>query len=219
MKSILGWKVCEYLDIEKTQSSLLARTKLLGKHASESTIPLGLQIQWVRAKGQNADMLQADYKDIIHDAELKLTDTLHNDVEACQEAIQEWEKDIIAQWKTHLLKVKKSLLSRWISLSNWLPLLLRNYLLTAPSLKLPNHCKKKLLRVRENGRIWTQTSNLSQHSLRFVKSSARRFTMSTIPIQPLVITKERFLTGEVSQNINNSNSASCKQVKISTELS
>ena len=55
-------------------------------------------------------MLLAVYEDIIHDAELILIDTLRNYVKACQEAIQEWEKDIdgtIAQWKTHLPRLKK----------------------------------------------------------------------------------------------------------------
>ena len=112
IESILRRKVCERLDIEKTKSSLLARIKLLRKHASERTIPSGLRIQRIRAKGQNADRLQAVFEDIIHDAELKLLDAaidnLHSDEKACQEEIQEREKDIegtIAQWKTHLLKV------------------------------------------------------------------------------------------------------------------
>ena len=114
IKSILRKKVHERLDIEKTKSSLSARIKLLKKHASERMTPSGLRIQCVRAKGQNADALQAVFKDIILDAERKLldvaTDSLHKDVVACQEEIQEHEKDIdgtIAQWKTHLLKVKE----------------------------------------------------------------------------------------------------------------
>ena len=69
-----------------------------------------------------------------------------------------------------------------------------------------------------NGKIWTQTSSNSSQlmSLRLVKSSARRFTMHKIPIQPPVIAKakERFLSqatlagvGDVGRNINSSNSA------------
>ena len=114
IKSILRKKVRERLDIEKTKSSLSARIKLLEKHASERTTPLGLRIQRVRAKGQNAGALQAVFEDIILDAERKLLDAaidnLRKNVVACQEEIQEHEKDIdgtIAQWKTHLLKVKE----------------------------------------------------------------------------------------------------------------
>ena len=114
IESILRKKVRERLDIEKTKSSLSARIKLLEKHASERTTPSGLRIQRVRAKGQNADALQAVFEDIILDAERKLLDAaidnLRKDVVACQEEIQEHEKDIdgtIAQWKTHLLKVKE----------------------------------------------------------------------------------------------------------------
>ena len=73
-----------------------------------------LRIQSVEAKVQGADheALQAKFDDIICNAELKLlyaaTDSLCIDVEAHLEAIQ--EKDIdgtIAQWKTHLVKVKE----------------------------------------------------------------------------------------------------------------
>ena len=114
IESILRKKVRERLDIEKTKSSLLARIKLLEKHTSECTIPSGLRIQHIRAKGQNADMLQAVFEDIILDAEQKLLDAaidnLRKDAEACQEQIQEQEKDVdgtIAQWKTYLLKVSE----------------------------------------------------------------------------------------------------------------
>ena len=114
IESILRKKVPEHLDIEKTKSSLSARIKLLEKHASERTIPSGLRIQRIRAKGQNADTLQAVFEDIILDAEQKLLDAAidnpRKDAEACQEQIQEQEKDVdgtIAQWKTYLLKVSE----------------------------------------------------------------------------------------------------------------
>ena len=98
IESILRKKVRERLDSEKTKSSLLASIKLLEKHTSECTIPSGLRIQRVRAKGQNADMFQAVFEDIIHDGERKLLDAaidnLPNYMEAYQEAIQEQEKDI-----------------------------------------------------------------------------------------------------------------------------
>ena len=114
IEAILRKKVRECLDIEKSHSSLLARIKLLEKHAADGTIPTGLRIQRIKAKGQRAEALQAKFDDIIRDAELKLldaaTDSLRIDVVAHQEAIQKREKDIngtIAQWKTHLAKVKE----------------------------------------------------------------------------------------------------------------
>ena len=58
--------------------------------------------------------MQAVFEDIILDAEQKLLDAaidnLRKDAEACQEQIQEQEKDVdgtVAQWKTYLLKVSE----------------------------------------------------------------------------------------------------------------
>ena len=114
IEAILRKKVRERLDIEKSHSSLLARIKLLEKHASDSTIPSGLRIQRVKAKGQNIDLLQPKFDDIIKDAELKLLNVaiedLRSDVKACEEVIQQRENDIdgtIAQWKSHLQKLKE----------------------------------------------------------------------------------------------------------------
>ena len=115
--------------------------------------------------------------------------------------------------KLTFLKSQKSLLTRWRSSSKQLPLLSRNYLPKAPSLEHPNHCRRRLLRERVlNEKVWTQTSNSSQPSLRFVKSSARRFTIRKILIQLSVIAKERSRSqttpaGEVGRNINSSNNA------------
>ena len=65
-------------------------------------------------QGRNADLLQPKFDDIIKDAELKLldvaTEDLRSDVKACEEAILQREKDIdgtIAQWKSHLQKLKE----------------------------------------------------------------------------------------------------------------
>ena len=116
-----------------------------------------------------------------------------------------------------MLMSKKSLLTRWRSSSKQLPLLSRNYLLKAPSLEHPNHYRRRLLRERVlNGKVWTQTSNSSQPSLRFVKSSVRRFTIRftirKILKQLPVIAKEKSRSqttpaGEVGRNINGSNNA------------
>jgi len=94
--------------------SLLARIKLLEKHLADSTIPSGLWIHRVKAKGPDAETLQVKFDEIISEAQFKLldsaTDSLCDDVKVHQEAIQEREKDIngtIAQWKTHLSKEKE----------------------------------------------------------------------------------------------------------------
>ena len=96
-------------------------------------------------------MLQAVYEDIIQDAGLILVDTLRNYVKAYQETIQEWEKD---RWhhctvKNSPSQGKKITPEQVNKLVNWLLLLPRNYPLTAPSLKLLNYCKQKLLSERE----------------------------------------------------------------------
>ena len=92
----------------------MARIKLLEKHLADGTTPSGLRIHRVKAKGPNAETLQAKFDEIISEAQFKLldaaTDSLRADVAIQQEAIQEQEKDIdgtIAQWKTHLSKEKE----------------------------------------------------------------------------------------------------------------
>lgn len=90
IKAILRKKVFECLDIEKSHASLLARIKLLEKHAADSMIPSSLQILCIKAKGQGTEALHAKFDNIICDAELKLldtgTDSLCTDVEAHREA-------------------------------------------------------------------------------------------------------------------------------------
>jgi len=114
IEAILRKKVRERQDIEKSHSSLLARIKLLEKHLVDGTIPSGLRIHRVKAKGPDAETLQVKFDEIISEAQFKLldaaTDSLRADVKVHQEAIQEREKDIdgtIAQWKTHLSKEKE----------------------------------------------------------------------------------------------------------------
>ena len=91
IEAILRKKVRERLDIEKSHSSLLARIKLLEKHAADGTTPSGLRIQRVKAKGQDAETLQAKFDAVIREAEFKLLDaataSLRVDVEVHREAI------------------------------------------------------------------------------------------------------------------------------------
>ena len=118
IESILRKKVRERLDIEKIQTSLLARIKVLERNAAAGTLPSGLRIQSVRTKGQDAETLQAKpyakFDEVIREAEQKLLDAvithLRYNVEESKKAIQEREEDIdgtIAQWKSYLQKSKE----------------------------------------------------------------------------------------------------------------
>ena len=91
----------------------MARIKVLEHHAAEGTIPKGLRIRNVKAKGNN-ETLQAKFDDIIREAEVKLLDaaidSLRRDVEVNQDEFREREEDIdgtIAQWRTHLVQNKE----------------------------------------------------------------------------------------------------------------
>lgn len=113
IESILRKKVGACQDSKKSHAALMARIKLLEHHAAEGTIPKGLRIRYVKAKGNN-ETLQAKFDDIIREAEVKLLDaaidSLRRDVEANQDELREREDDIdgtIAQWRTYLARNKE----------------------------------------------------------------------------------------------------------------
>ena len=92
----------------------MASIKVLERHAGADTLPSGLRIQSVRAKGQDAETLQAKFDNVSREAERKLLDAvithLRCNVEESKEAIQEREGDIngtIAQWKSYLQESKE----------------------------------------------------------------------------------------------------------------
>ena len=114
IEAILRKKVRERQDLEKKVTRMLARIEVLTKHASERTVPSGLRIQRIRAKGQDVDLLQSKFDEIIFDAELKLLDAaiddLRRDVKDCKEAINAREMDIdgtIGRWQSHLAKLEE----------------------------------------------------------------------------------------------------------------
>ena len=91
----------------------MPRIKALGHHAAEGTIPKGLRIRNVKAKGNN-ETLQAKFDDIIREAELKLLDAaidnLRTDVEANREELKEREANVdgaICKWKIYLIQSKE----------------------------------------------------------------------------------------------------------------
>ena len=113
IESILRKKVGACQDSKKSRAALMARIKLLEHHAAEGTIPKGLRIRNVKAKGNN-ETLQAKFDDIIREAEVKLLDaaidSLRHDVEANRDELREREDDIdgtIAQWRTYLARNKE----------------------------------------------------------------------------------------------------------------
>ena len=83
--------------------SLLAIIKLLEKHLADGTIPSGLRIHGVKAKGPYAETLQVKFDEIISKEQFKLldaaTNSLRADVIVHQEVIQEREKDIDGTFK------------------------------------------------------------------------------------------------------------------------
>ena len=102
------------MDTEKTHSGLLSRIQLMEQHAAKGTLPTGLKISRVQAKGHNVDVLQCLFDDIIRQAELKLLEAvienLRSEVKPLEEAIAEREADIdgtIAMWKSGLLKSRE----------------------------------------------------------------------------------------------------------------
>ena len=113
IKSILRKRVDECQDSKKSCLVLLARIKVLEHHAAEGTIPKGLRIRNIKAKGNN-ETLQAKFDDIIREAELKLLDAaidnLCTDVEANREELRAREANVdgtICKWKTYLIQSKE----------------------------------------------------------------------------------------------------------------
>ena len=114
IEAILRKRVRERQDLEKSLSNLLARIKSLEEHAAEGTIPVGLRIQGVKAKGQDADTLQAKFAEIIYAAEVQLLDAtidnLRSNVKDLKAAIDLQARNIdgtIAKWKSNLQQLKE----------------------------------------------------------------------------------------------------------------
>lgn len=79
------------------------------KHAAEGNIPASLRIRSVKAKGQDADTLQAKFDEIIYAAEVKLLDAtidnLRSNVKDLKAVIDLQARNIygtIAKWKPNL---------------------------------------------------------------------------------------------------------------------
>ena len=111
IETVLRKAVRQRLDAEKAYTNLQARIKLLETHLSQGTIPSGLRIKKIQAKGPNVDTLQAAFDDIVRKAEFKLLEAtianLHSEIKEHQEAIRVTTANVdgtIAMWKVELLK-------------------------------------------------------------------------------------------------------------------
>ena len=65
IETVLRKAVRQRMDADKAHSSLLSRVKRLEEHLSKDTIPNGLRIASIQAKGTNVETLQANFDEIV----------------------------------------------------------------------------------------------------------------------------------------------------------
>ena len=111
IETVLRKAVRQRMDADKAHSSLLSRVKRLEEHLSKDTIPTGLRIASIQAKGTNVETLQAKFDEIVHEAEVKMLEAtienLRSEIKNHQEAVRTASANIdgtIARWKVELLK-------------------------------------------------------------------------------------------------------------------
>ena len=61
IETVLRKAVRQRMDADKAHSSLLSRVKRLEEHLSKDTIPTGLRIASIQAKGTNVETLQTKF--------------------------------------------------------------------------------------------------------------------------------------------------------------
>ena len=111
IETVLRKAVRLRMDADKAHSNLLSRVKRLGEHLSKGTIPAGLRIASIQAKGKNVEALQAKFDEIVHEAEVKMleatVENLRSEIKDAQEAVRVASANVdgtIARWKVELLK-------------------------------------------------------------------------------------------------------------------
>ena len=91
IETVLQKAVRLRVDADKAHSNLLSRVKRLDEHLSKGTIPVGLRIASIQAKGKNMETLQAKFDDIIREAVVKMLEaTIEN---LCSE-IKDHQEDV-----------------------------------------------------------------------------------------------------------------------------
>ena len=79
IETVLRKAVRLRMDADKAHSNLLSRVKRLEEHLSKGTIPTGLRIASIQAKGRNVETLQAKFDEIVYEAEVKMLEaTIEN---------------------------------------------------------------------------------------------------------------------------------------------
>ena len=111
IETVLRKAVRLRMDADKAPSSLLSRVKRLEEHLRKDTIPAGLRIASIQAKGKNVEALQAKFEEIAHEAEVKMLEAtienLRSEIKDAQEAVRVATANvdgIIARWKVELRK-------------------------------------------------------------------------------------------------------------------
>lgn len=111
IETVLRKAVRQRMDADKARSNLLSKVKRLEEHLSKGTIPTGLRITSIQAKGKNVETLQAKFDEIVHEAEVKMLgatiENLRSEIIEYQEAVRIASANVdgtIARWKVELLK-------------------------------------------------------------------------------------------------------------------
>ena len=111
IETVLRKAVRLRMDADKAHSSLLSRVKRLKEHLSKDTVPAGLRIASIQAKGKNVEALQAKFDEIAHEAEVKMLEAtienLRSEIKDAQEAVRVATANVdgtIARWKVELRK-------------------------------------------------------------------------------------------------------------------
>lgn len=115
IETVLRKAVRLRMDADKAHSNLLSRVKLLEEHLSKGTIPAGLRIASIQAKGKNVEALQAKFDEIAHEAGVKMLEAtienLRSEIIDSQEGVRVASANVdgtIARWKVELVKMKVS---------------------------------------------------------------------------------------------------------------
>ena len=111
IETVLRKAVRLRMDADKAHANLLCRVKRLEEHLSKDTIPTGLRIASIQAKGGNVETLQAKFDEVVHEAEVKMLEAtienLRSEIKDHQEAIRTASANVdgtIARWKVELLE-------------------------------------------------------------------------------------------------------------------
>ena len=135
-------------------------SQVLEQHASQRTTPSGLRIKDVKAKGQNAETLQARFDEIVREAELKLLgatiDSLRSEVTDCKATIAECPADIdgtIAKWQSMLLSSCPDITREIRKLTEAVAAFIESYSLDCAVSRASKTLQSKIVRMEKVKRV------------------------------------------------------------------